>query len=185
MEAGEARGALSAVGARQRGSVLIFYVLQFAIISFGGLAGYALGWSVDTFVAHNQILDPLIMMFAGIALGALVYCMYCHRLVVQRFRKQMSDRSLNTRFNHTITLNDDTIEMASGSVRAVAPWSSVTEIFEAKGYWVFMVGMNAWFAPKRFFTDKTEERTFLRAAIAHLGEAPLNRSKDAVAFAGS
>jgi hypothetical protein len=185
LEAGEARGTLSAIAARQRGSILIFYVVQFAIIGGGALGGYALGWAVDTLLTHNQAFDPFLMMFAGIVVGALVYQFYCRRLVVQRFRKRMSDRSLATRFRQTLTLNEDTVEMVSGSVHAVAPWSSVTEIFKAKGYWVLMVGMNAWFAPKRFFADETEERAFIRAALAHLGEGPRTRSKDAVTFAGS
>ena len=95
----------------------------------------------------------------------------------------MAGRGLDTRFNQTLTLNADTIEMQSGAVHAIAPWAAVTEIFKAKGYWIFMVGMNAWVAPKRFFADEAAEMAFIRAALAHLSEAARNRSKDAVLFA--
>jgi len=97
----------------------------------------------------------------------------------------MSDRAMELRFRQTLTLNQDTIELTSGAVHAVAPWVAVTEVFETKGYWIFMVGMNPWHVPKRFFGDVAAERDFIRAALAHFDSGSRDRSKKAVTFAGN
>ena len=151
----------------------------------GGISGYALGWAVNIFLTHNQILDPILLSLVGLVIGVVVYRASCRGFVVRRFKKRMADRGMDTRFQQTLTLNDDTIEMESGSVRAIAPWASVTEIFKAKGYWVFMVEMNAWFAPKRFFADDAAEVAFIRTALAHLTDGARERSKGAESFAAN
>jgi hypothetical protein len=132
----------------------------------------------------KQTVDPILLAFAGIVIGGIIFRIWCREFVVRRFRERMADRGMDTRFQQTLTLNEDTIEMKSGLVRAIAPWASVTEIFKSKGYWVFMVGMNAWFAPKRFFIDEAAEVAFIRTALGHLTQGARDRSKDATSFAG-
>ena len=124
IEAGEARQASSAIASRQRGSILIYYLLQLAILISGGISGYALGWVVNTFLTQSQTLDPVLLAFAGVGIGGIVYMIWCRGFVVRNFKKRMADRGMDTRFQQTLFLNEDTIEMESGSVRAIAPWAS-------------------------------------------------------------
>ena len=183
IEAGEANKLTSAIGARQRGSLTYFYLLQIVLVVSAMAAGYGLFKALDLFIIHGDDLDPIIGMFLGMAAGGFAYMVLGRKLLVRRLRKQIADRGQPTRFSQAITLGEDSIEMQSGRIHAVAPWQAVTEIFAAKQYWVFMVGLNPWLAPKRFFASEAEERAFVRAALSHLTVEARERSKQAVAFA--
>jgi hypothetical protein len=184
LEAGEAQGALAKIGARQRGSVAIFYALQLGLLAGFAALGWLLGWGFNALVAHRHAVEPVLTVLVGLWVGVFAYRFYARRFLIERFRKRMSDRGLGVRFSQTLTIRDDALERTSGLLRTSAPWELVTEVFKADGYWVFLVQMSPWFAPRRFFASEAEERAFIRAALAHLNDEGRARSKDAVAFAG-
>ena len=185
IEAGEAQGARGAVGARKRGSIAIFYVVQLAISAGFGAVGLGLGWAINHLVTHEQTVDPVLTMLVGLWLGILGYLLLARRLVIRWFHQRMAARGLDVRYVQTLTVQDEGLLLNSGMVRALAPWPAVTEVFRFKAYWIFLVQMTPWFVPRRFFANEAEERAFLRAALAHLSEEALARSKDAVDFAGA
>jgi hypothetical protein len=87
------------------------------------------------------------------------------------------------RFPHAIKLTAEGIVSQSGAITRTAEWSAVTEIFKAKGYWIFLVQMEPWFAPCRFFSDEAAEKAFIRAAISHVSKEARDRSRAAVTYA--
>jgi hypothetical protein len=132
IEAGEAQGAASSIVARLRGSNQSYYAVLLGLMGAGGVVGYAIG------CALTASYQPNYMLVIGLGAGWVLYRSYCRPLLVRRFRKNMADRGLDTRFYQTITMNHDAIELSSGPVRSTAQWSAVTEIFKSKGYWIFL-----------------------------------------------
>lgn len=95
----------------------------------------------------------------------------------------MAERGLDLKFQQTLTVTDENLTLDSGRVRRVADWAAVTELFKTKDYWIFLVHMEPWFAPSRFFADKAEEKAFIRDALSHLSDEARTRSREAKAFA--
>lgn len=182
LEAGEAQAAISAVAARQRGSVFGFYVAMFALMSAGAALGYAIGRMLQT-LTTSPLVDPWLTGCVGLWGGWLAYVRLCRPLIVRRFRNNMSARGLETRFRQTVTLTDEALVLESGGVRSVADWSAVTELFRVRGYWIFLVQMEPWFAPRHFFSSPSDEKAFVGVALSHLPKDALVRSRDAVNFA--
>jgi hypothetical protein len=182
LQAGEARRASAAIAARQRGSVLSYYLILAASVTAGGVVGYALGWAI-------KAGWPELGVRAGIAasigawVGLIAYSLLGRVVLVRRFRKRMASRGFSVQFPYTLTLTDEALTLVSGPVRGVAEWRAVTELFKAKGYWIFLVHMNSWFAPSRFFESEGDEKAFVRAALSHMSSDALARSRQAVAFA--
>ncbi len=184
MEAGEAAPTLAAIGARQRGSRLTYIAAVFLLMGAGWAVGYGLGWAIKG--AWSQApLDPILTALAGMYVGYIAYLRLCRPWIIRRFRKRMEDRGLDRRFRMTLELTADALILNVGPIQKTAPWNAVTEIFKANKYWIFLVNMEPWFAPTRFFPTAPEEKAFLLAALGHLTDEARGRSKAAVEFASS
>ena len=183
MEAGEAQGAGAAVAARQRGSRYTYSAAVLALMAVGFAGGYGAGWLIER-TWPETFFGAMPAGVVGMYLGFLVYLRLCRPWLVQRFRKHMSDRNLAVRFRQTFEVSDAGLTLESGLLRRTAPWPAVTEILRVKKYWIFLVQMEPWFAPSRFFANEADERSFIRTALGHLTEEAKARSKAAVAFAG-
>jgi hypothetical protein len=179
---GEAQGALTAVAARQRGSSLIFTLAVAVLVALGGAGGYAIGSAIEV-VPGEKVLDPNVTALVGFGVGLLAYSRLCRGLIVRRFREQMAERDLDLKFQQTFTVTEENLTLESGRVRRVADWAAVTELFKTRDYWIFLVQMEPWFAPSRFFADKAEEKMFIRNALSHLSDKARARSREAAAFA--
>jgi hypothetical protein len=140
LEAGEAQRALRDIAVRQRGSASTYYLAMFGLMFGGALVGGLIAFGVNR-TMDNQILDPGVTGPIGLVIGWLAYVTYCRRLIVRRFRRSMSDRELDVRFSHTLTIGDDALILESGLVRRVADWRAVTDLFKSRGYWIFLVEM--------------------------------------------
>jgi hypothetical protein len=119
----------------------------------------------------------------GAVAGSTAYILFCRPYVTKRFRRNMADRGLAVRFRQAMRLSDEKISVETGAITRSAEWAAVTEVFKAKSYWVFLVQMEPWFAPVRFFPDEASEKAFIRAAISHMSPAARERSKAAVRYA--
>jgi hypothetical protein len=181
LEAGEAAGAARAVGRRQRGSVWIYYVALLG--SMGGFCLLALGLDVafEMFMGR-RVVEPSLVGLAGLLIGWFAYIRLSRPWTIRRFRRRMADRGLSPSFAYSVSIEDEVLAIQSGGIRKTAEWASVTEMFKAQGYWVFLVQMEAWYAPARLFSDSGAERAFVAAALARMTEGARTRSPDAVAF---
>jgi len=151
MEAGEARVALAAVGARQRGSNAI-YLLLLAILVVAGVAVALAARIIVNSLAKQELVDGAAAAGLGAAIGAVAYGGVGRTLVMRRFRRRMSNRGLAVRFSQAIKLTEEGIISQSGEITKTASWSAVTEIFKAKGYWIFLVQMEPDRVPSRGVT---------------------------------
>ena len=182
LEAGEAQGAMAAIAARQRGSRAIYYVLLTLLMAVGFGIAVAVA-DIVQFLVRRPFLDPVLTGCIGLWVGSVAYAFVGRRFLIRRFRRNMSARDLNVRFRYTIELTKDGLVQVCGAVHRTAQWDAVTEVFRAKKYWIFLVQMEPWFAPMRFFANPADEKAFIRLALTHLSESARDRSKDAVAFA--
>ena len=172
---------MAAIAARIRGSRLGYYGLMIGLMVAGGGAGYLGGVALEA-ARTLRFLNPSLTMLLGMWAGLFAYTRLCRPFLVSRYRRRMAARGLDVQINQTLTLGDQTLTLSSGPVEKAASWSAVTEIFRAKDYWVFLVQMEPWFAPSRFFSNKMEEQEFIRAALANMSEEAKKRSEAAVRF---
>ena len=169
---------------RQRGSVWIYYVMLLGLM--GGFCLLALGLDVAVeMLMGRRIVEPSLVGLAGLLIGWFVYMRFTRPWSIRRFRRRMEDRGLSARFPYSVTIEHEVLAVQSGGIRKTADWASVTEVFKAHGYWVFLVQMEAWYAPARLFPDLAAERAFLSAALDRMSEGARKRSLEAVNFAAS
>ena len=184
LEAGEAQGTMPSIADRQRGSRYGYQGALVVLVVLGAVLGALVSYAFDRMNPNMGGVSSTLMPL-GVAGGAMVYLWLCRPFLVKRFRRRMTDRGLPTRFRYETTVTDDGLIQQCGGVHRVATWTSVTEVFKSKAYWVFLVQMEPWFAPTRFFASAADEKAFLNAAFAHMSQDALARSREAVAFAKS
>jgi hypothetical protein len=173
---GEARHAVRAVAARQRGPAYLYYAMMIAM----GAAGAAAGAVVDHVFqrSRNGLGMPL-----GTCVGLILYVLFARRITISRFRSRLAARGVPLDMPLQLEITGDGLIYTVGAVEQKAPWSVVTEVFRSRGYWIFMVQASPWFLPERFFADAQSERAFLKSALDRMSEGARSRSREAVAFA--
>lgn len=172
LNVGEAQSALRAISSRHYGRSFQPIIMA-ASIAIGAAAGFG-----ADLISKKLGLNPSLewpILIAAVVVSAIVAGRMCQRWSVKRFRQTMQNRGMPTTFRHSLSLRDDDLEMQTEWMRQIAPWSSVTEIIRSGSYWIFMIGVDPWFAPSRYFSSAEDERNFIAIAITH--------SQDAVAFA--
>lgn len=175
---GEATSTLRAIGARQRGSAFFYYAVLFGTILGGGICGNLLA----QYVAHSDTEFAAIM---GVAAGTAVYMLIARPLTTARFRSRMVEKGHPPLLHLEVEIALDALLYRVGDIRQTAPWSAVSELFENRGFWIFLVQSSPFFAPKRFFENHAAEKAFLRAALERMSEDARERSRQAVAFANA
>jgi hypothetical protein len=178
LRVGEASPAVGSIAARQRGSVLSYYAILVGAIVAGGSCGNLFA----RFVAHSDVDFATI---TGIVAGAVVYLFIARPLTVARFRSRMAQKGHPAFLHLEVEITPEALLYRIGDVRQSAPWSAVSELFESRGYWIFLVQSAPFFAPKRFFENVAAEKAFVSAALERLSEEARARSRQAVSFAGS
>jgi hypothetical protein len=175
---GEGQPAMRSILARQRGSTLPFYGLTLALIIVGAVTGLA--------IQHLTIgpTQTMLGLFLGILAGVSAYVLVARRLVLSRFRKRLTDAGIVDDLPFNMAIAAEGLKYAIGGVRHEADWGSVTELFQSKGFWIFMVQSDPWFAPARSFANSEDERAFVRTALENMTEVAKSRSSEAIRFAG-
>ena len=182
VDAGEAAGAAARINARRQGSRLSYYLLMLGMGAGGGLAGYLLGLLLERTSGWRDYQATLAGV-AGLWIGVIAYALVCRPWAMKRFRQRMTERGLATRFTYALEISSEGLSQESGRVKSLADWSAVTEVFRAKGYWIFLVQTNAWVLPTRFFPDHAAEKAFLSEALGYMSPEARVRSPEAEAFA--
>jgi hypothetical protein len=178
LRVGEASATVRTIGARQRGSTLWYYAML-----FGSLGGGALGGNlVARYVTHS---DPELGFWLGFLAGLVLYALAGRRVTVALFRARMEHKGHPPFFQLEMDVTPEALLYRLGDVRQSAAWSAVSEVFESRGYWIFLAQSSPFFAPKRFFENPAAEKAFLRAALERMSEDARGRSRQAVAFANA
>jgi hypothetical protein len=181
---GEASRIAAAVAKRQRGSSAIFYVVQIALMGGGVLLGLVFSALASVF-GHLRTDQTWWWPFVGLGVGGFVYSSICRRMVVRRFRSKMAEAGLAVDFRSFAAIGDEALEVEAHGVRRIVSWPAVTELFATADYWIFMIAMEPWFVPKRFFSSPVEEKAFVSAAVGRMSAEARARSPDAVAAASA
>ena len=182
LTAGEAQAVSGKIASRQRGSTLSYYALMIGIIAGGVLITIVVGMAIPGSKSYLKSGD---LSWIGLAIGWLVYFIIARPILIHRFRRRMRDRGLELQFHYSLEITEDGLKCDSTAVRRIADWSAVTEVFSVSGYWVFLVQMEPWLLPTRFFPSPVGEKAFIRAALAHMSEDARKRSKEAAALAAN
>jgi hypothetical protein len=173
---GEATPTMRSIGARQRGSNFFYYAILFGTIAAGGFCG-------NLFARYVGYFDTEPATLIGVGVGTTAYMFIARPLTTARFRSRMVQKGHPPLLQIEVEITPDTLLYRVGDIRHAAPWSAVSELFESRGYWIFLVQSSPFFAPKRFFEGPAAEKAFLRAALERMSEDARGRSEDAVAFA--
>ncbi len=170
---GEAQATAAATAVRTRGAAWPYTLLLLVLVVGGGCAGY--------FVFPPEDRPPGIVFGAGLAF--LLFSPLSRGLLIARFRRLMTAKGIPLDLALRIEITDAALVYELGGVNHTAKWSAVTELFEKRGYWIFLVQSTPYYAPQRFFADQASEKTFVAAALARMSEAARQQSPDAVHFA--
>lgn len=182
LEAGEAQSALAAVAQRQRGSPFIYVVALVFFMTIAAALATAAAWFFTLTRGQFAAIEPWALIVGGWT-GWLAYLAFSRTLLVRQFRRRSFERNLALRTRQSIQVDDEGLTLRSGSVRRIASWSAVTDVFKVRGYWVILVQMEPWLIPARFFPAITEERVFIAQILDRVGPDTVKRSQGAVRFA--
>ena len=178
LRVGEATPTVRSIGARQRGPVAFYYAILVGAVVLGGLCGNLFA----RFVTHGDADFATIM---GVTAGAFAYLLLARRLTVARFRARMVQKGHPPLLELDIEITPDALLYRIGDIRQSAPWRAVSEVFESRGYWIFLVQSAPFFAPKRFFENPAAEKAFMRAALERMSDEARSRSRQAITFAST
>ncbi len=172
---GEAQATVAATARRQRGASWQYIALMTAMWIGGALIGFFIGHTTGFF-------DENLAGCAGALIGLLAYHFFAKRLVIWRFRHRLTGAGTPLDMPVRLAITPEALVYAVAEVEKRGVWSAVSELFHAKGYWIFMVQSEPWFAPDHFFQSDADKRAFLREALSHMRDEARTRSPDAVKF---
>jgi hypothetical protein len=172
---GEAMPTVNATARSLRGSPWWFYAAQ--IVALFGVGGLGVGLS---YVAG---IDLLIGWCIGALAGALMYYRLSKVLSLWRFRKTLTGKGVPLDIAIRLEATPEAFCYEIGDIASRAKWQAVTEVFQEKGWLIFMVQGNPWFAADRFFATDADKRAFLGEALSYMSAEARARSAAAVKFA--
>jgi len=178
LRVGEASLTVRTIAARQRGSMAYYYAILLALVVTGAVVGYL----VARYLFRTDGALGVPFGFSG---GAIAYLLVVRRVAMTRFRSRMVRKGHPPDLQLHMEITPEALLYNLGGIRQIADWSAVSELFESRGYWIFLVQSSPYFAPKRFFETVAAEKAFVASALAHMGDDARARSKTAVAFAAS
>jgi len=174
---GEAQATCAATAKRQRGATWQYYAVMIGLWIGGAVIGFAAGLLLHANVNWTAC--------GGAVVGLLSYRPVAQRWVVWRFRHRLTGTGTPLDMPAAMAITPEALAYTVADIEKRGKWAAVSELFHAKGYWIFMVQSEPWFAPDHFFANDADKRTFLREALSHMSEAARARSGDAVKFFGT
>lgn len=174
---GEAHATCAATAKRQRGGNGLYFGMMFALWIGGGVAGGAIGLALRA--------DLTLSVCIGAVAALLCYLPLANRLVVARYQHRLTGAGTLLDMPATMTITPEALIYTVSDIEKRGAWRAVSEVFHAKGYWIFMVQSEPWFAPDHFFASEADKRAFLREALSHMSGDARARSAAAVKFVSS
>lgn len=136
--------------------------------------GIPLGaWISDSWLAAIVSVE---FAFVGLGVGLVII----QRLVGPSMRKALAERAVSYEQPLTLRLTPDAIVYDLADLTMTARWRCVTDLYQTRKYWVFLVQSSAMVLPRRFFTTPDAEREFIIEATSRMTDAARLRSADAI-----
>lgn len=95
-------------------------------------------------------------------------------------RKALAERAVEYEQPLTLRLTPDAIVYDLADLTMTARWRCVTDLYQTRKYWVFLVQSSAMVLPRRFFETPDAEREFIIEATSRMTDAARLRSADAI-----
>jgi len=143
----------------------------------------AVGIPVGAWGSGSWLSATLSAEFAIIGFGAGV--MIIRRLTSLSVRKALVERGQAYEQPLTLCLTSDAIVYDLADLTMTARWPCVTDLYQTRKYWVFLVQSSAMVLPHRFFATPEAERDFIIEAMSRMSEAARARSPDAARIVSS
>ena len=94
-------------------------------------------------------------------------------------RKALTERGQSYEQQLTFRLTPEAIVYELADLTMTARWSCVTDLYQTRKYWVFLMQSSAMVLPRRFFATCEDELNFIAQAISQMPAAARERSPDA------
>lgn len=94
-------------------------------------------------------------------------------------RKALAKRGQAYEQPLSLRLTPEALVYDLGDLTMTANWRCVTDLFQTRKYWVFLVQSSAMVLPRRFFTTAEAEHNFIAEAMSRMTDAARARSPDA------
>jgi hypothetical protein len=99
-------------------------------------------------------------------------------------RKALAERGQAYEQSLTLRLTPEALVYDLADLTMTARWPCVTDLYQTRKYWVFLVQSSAMVLPRRFFITPEAERDFIVEAMARMTDAARARSPDAARVVG-
>ena len=176
LAAGESAAAMAYIKARRGISPRQMKGIVFACM-------LAVGVPVGAWASGSWLAATISVEFAivGLIAGALIV----QKLTGPSMRKALSERGQSSELALTLRLTSETLVYDLTDVTMIARWPCVTDLYQTRKYWVFLVQSSAMVLPRRFFTSPEAERDFIVQAMSLMTAAARARSPEAAKIAGA
>ena len=170
LTAGESSAAMAYIKARRglspRQTKIILLIFMLAV-----------GVPIGAWVSGSWLNATLSVEFAmvGLIIGALVV----QRISGPLMRKALTERGQAYEQQLTFRLTPEGIVYDLTDLTIAARWSCVTDLYQTRKYWVFLVQSSAMVLPRRLFTAREDELNFIARAVSQMPAAAQERSPDA------
>lgn len=140
----------------------------------------AVGVPVGAWASGSWLGAALSVEFAliGFIVGALVI----QGVATPLMRKALTERGQAYEQQLTLRITPEVLVYDLADLTMTARWSCVTDLYQTRKYWVFLVQSSAMVLPRRFFNTREDERNFIAQAMSRMPAAAQERSPDATKF---
>lgn len=172
---GESTTALAYIKARRGLSPRqVKVILMVCILAVGIPVG---AWTSGSWLAAAMSVEFAVL---GLGVGLLVIQM----LAGPSMRKALAKRGQAYEQSLTLRLTPEALVYDLADMTMTARWPCVTDLYQTRKYWVFLVQSSAMVLPRRFFTTPQAERDFIAEAMSRMTDAARARSPDATRVIG-
>ena len=159
---GESTTAMAYVKARRGVSPrLMKFILLVCMLAVGIPLG---AWASGSWLAAMMSVE-----FAIVGLGVGLFVI--QRLAGPSMRKALAERGQAFEQPLTLRLTPEALVYDLEDLTMTAHWSCVTDLYQTRKYWVFLVQSSAIVLPRRFFPTPEAERDFIVEATSRMTDA--------------
>ncbi|WP_246263384.1 YcxB family protein [Caulobacter soli] len=120
------------------------------------------------------------MISAEFAIAGLIVGSFISRVLAgPTLRKALAARGQGHQLPLTLRLTPEALVYDLVDLTTTARWASVTDLYQTRKHWVFLVQSSALVLPRRFFATPEAEREFIAEALSRMTDAARARSPDA------
>jgi hypothetical protein len=137
----------------------------------------AVGIPVGAWVSGSWLAATISVEFAflGVGVGLVIVQVLSGRSM----RKALAKRGQAYEQPLTLRLTPEALVYDLADLTMTARWPCVTDLYQTRKYWVFLVQSSAMVLPRRFFATPEAERDFIVEATSRMTDAARARSPDA------